>query len=243
MQKTGVDMQIQTFAQYNKKRYGNHLADQTVIVVDVLRATSCIIWACCNGANRVIPVSDAGEGAAIAGRLGGCIMAGERGGVRLPDFDLGNSPREFSKEVVKDKNIIINTTNGTGAIKSTDGAAHVLIGAMLNHDAVAKMAAGLGLDVTIVCAGTEGEFSADDICTAGAIIASLCKYAEIDGQCDLTWAARILYEKWKGGRADISRTKHYKRLIELGFAEDVEFCLQENVTDVVPVYTNGIVHA
>lgn len=238
----GAIMRIETFAQY-KKRYNNHLINKTVIVVDVLRATSCIIWACRNGANKVIPVNDAGEGAAIASRLGGCIMAGEREGIKLPGFDLGNSPREFAPEVVKDKNIIINTTNGTGAIKSAEGASHVLIGAMLNHDAAARRAAQLGLDVIILCAGTDGEFSADDICAAGAIASSLYKYADITECCDLTWAGQVLYEEWRAGRADLSQTFHYSRLLELGFAEDVAFCLQENVTEIVPVYTNGIVHA
>ena len=88
-------MKVKTFSQ-SKKYTGNFLMDRTVIVVDVLRATTCIIWACRNGANRIIPVSDAGEGAAIASRLGDCIMAGERGGIKLPGFDLGNSPLEFS---------------------------------------------------------------------------------------------------------------------------------------------------
>lgn len=159
----GDFMRIKTFAQ-TKKYTGNYLMDRTVIVVDVLRATSSIIWACRNGANRVIPVSDAGEGAAIAARLGDCIMAGERGGVKLPGFDLGNSPLEFDHRIVKDRNVVINTTNGTGAIKAAEGAAHVLIGAMINHTAVARMAAQLDRDVIILCAGTEGEFSADDIC-------------------------------------------------------------------------------
>lgn len=236
-------MRIQTFAQYNKRRFGSHFMGQTVIVVDVLRATSCIIWACRNGANRVIPVSDAGEGSGIAARLGGCIMAGERDGIKLPGFDLGNSPKEFVPNVVKDKNIVINTTNGTGAIKSAEGASNVLIGAMLNHDAVARKAAELGLDVTILCAGTEGEFSADDICAAGAIATSLCKYADVTEECDLTWAAKVLYSEWRDGRADLSKTHHYRRLQELGFDEDVDFCLQENVTAVVPVYVNGFVHA
>ena len=110
-------MHIQTIAQF-KKRSSNFLLDHTVIVVDVLRATSCIIWACQNGANRVIPVNDAGEGAALASRLGDGLMAGERGGIKLPGFDLGNSPLEFTVEAVRDKNVIINTTNGTGAIKA-----------------------------------------------------------------------------------------------------------------------------
>ena len=216
-------MRIKTFAQ-TKKYTGNYLMDRTVIVVDVLRATSSIIWACRNGANRVIPVSDAGEGAAIAARLGDCIMAGERGGVKLPGFDLGNSPLEFDHRIVKDRNVIINTTNGTGAIKAAEGAAHVLIGAMINHTAVARMAAQLDRDVIILCAGTEGEFSADDICAAGAIATSLCKLGQVSAQCDLTLVAKSLYSDWREARADLSKTYHYARLVDLGFEEDVQFC-------------------
>lgn len=237
----GDTMRIKTFAQ-TKKYTGNYLMDRTVIVVDVLRATSCIIWACRNGANRIIPVSDAGEGASIATRLGDCIMAGERGGVKLPGFDLGNSPLEFDQQAVKDRNVIINTTNGTGAIKAADGAAHVLIGAMINHTAVARMAAQLGRDVIILCAGTEGEFSADDICAAGAIATSLCKLGQVSAQCDLTLVAKSLYADWQEGRADLSKTYHYTRLVDLGFEEDVQFCFQEDVTDVVPVYRDGFIH-
>ena len=237
----GDFMRIKTFAQ-TKKYTGNYLMDRTVIVVDVLRATSSIIWACRNGANRVIPVSDAGEGAAIAARLGDCIMAGERGGVKLPGFDLGNSPLEFDHRIVKDRNVIINTTNGTGAIKAAEGAAHVLIGAMINHTAVARMAAQLDRDVIILCAGTEGEFSADDICAAGAIATSLCKLGQVSAQCDLTLVAKSLYSDWREARADLSKTYHYTRLVDLGFEEDVQFCFQEDITDVVPVYRDGFIH-
>ena len=237
----GDFMRIKTFAQ-TKKYTGNYLMDRTVIVVDVLRATSSIIWACRNGANRVIPVSDAGEGASIAARLGDCIMAGERGGVKLPGFDLGNSPLEFDHRAVKDKNVIINTTNGTGAIKAAEGAAHVLIGAMINHTAVARMAAQLDRDVIILCAGTEGEFSADDICAAGAIATSLCKLGQVSAQCDLTLVAKSLYSDWREARADLSKTYHYARLVDLGFEEDVQFCFQEDITDVVPVYRDGFIH-
>ena len=234
-------MRIKTFAQ-TKKYTGNYLMDRTVIVVDVLRATSSIIWACRNGANRVIPVSDAGEGAAIAARLGDCIMAGDRGGVKLPGFDLGNSPLEFDHRIVKDRNVVINTTNGTGAIKAAEGAAHVLIGAMINHTAVARMAAQLDRDVIILCAGTEGEFSADDICAAGAIATSLCKLGQVSAQCDLTLVAKSLYSDWREARADLSKTYHYARLVDLGFEEDVQFCFQEDITDVVPVYRDGFIH-
>ena len=114
---------------------------------------------------------------------------------------------------------------------------------MINHTAVARRAAALERDVVIACAGTEGEFSADDICAAGAIATSLCQEADVTGQCDLTRVARILYRDWREGRADLSKTYHYARLVELGFEEDVRFCLQEDITEVAPLYQNGIIHS
>ena len=85
------------------KMISSHISGSTVIVVDVLRSTSCITMAVKNGAERVIPAVDPGEAASIAGRLGirDCVLAGERGGIKLPDFNLGNSPAEYSAENVQ----------------------------------------------------------------------------------------------------------------------------------------------
>lgn len=92
-----------------------------------------------------------------------CVLAGERGGIRLPGFDVGNSPLDFSHELVSGKNVIFCTTNGTQAICGMSGAANLLIGAMINRTAVARRAVELGQDIVIMCAGTDGRFSADDI--------------------------------------------------------------------------------
>ncbi len=232
-------MKIRTFATYNKLT-GNQIAGQTAIVVDVLRATSSIIWAVRNGADKIIPVSEGGAAAAIASRLGDCLLAGDRGGLRLQGFDFGNSPVEFSKERVRGKTIVMSTTNGTGAIQRVEAAAPVFIGAMINATAVAKRAAAQNRDILIMCAGAEGEFSADDICTAGAIAkAVLFELGDVE-MCDLTRLAILVYEDWKCGKADLSATKHYSELAALGFHEDLEFCFSQDITDVVPEYKNGI---
>ena len=151
-------MKIDVIPVYGKV-LSNHISSCTVIVVDVLRSTSCIITAVGNGATKVVPAIDPGEAAMLASRLGAqdVVLAGEREAVKLPDFDLGNSPYEFTKEAVCDRSVIISTTNGTAAIHGMSAAKEVLIGGMINRTAVAKKAVELGNDIIIVCAGTYGQ--------------------------------------------------------------------------------------
>lgn len=224
------------------KMISSHISGSTVIVVDVLRSTSCITMAVKNGAERVIPAVDPGEAASIAGRLGirDCVLAGERGGIKLPDFNLGNSPAEYSAENVQGKTVVISTSNGTAAIHGSSAAKDVLIGAMINRTAVAKRALALGDDILIVCAGTDGAISADDLIAAGAIADAVCRHAAGPVEAtDITKVCCMLYADWQEGRADLSATFHYARLVRLGFTDDVRFCFTPDVTDVVPVYENG----
>ncbi len=221
----------------------NQLYDTTVIVVDVLRATSSIICALNGGAVKVIPATDAGTAVAIAGRLGGhdCVLGGERGGIMINGFDIGNSPKEYLGRVVRGKTVIISTTNGTGAIHSVRSADTVLLGAMINRMAAAKLAAAQAKDILIVCAGTEGQPSADDLVTAGAIISAMRQFATLSDMSDMAILCERLFEDWQQGTLDLSRTFHYSRLIRLGFGEDVEFCLMPDTTSTVPQYKNGVI--
>ena len=197
-----------------------------------------------NGANRVVPAIDPGEAAMLAGRLGHAdvVLAGERDAVKLPDFDIGNSPSEYSANTVKDRSVIISTTNGTAAIHGMSAAKDVLIGGMINRSAVAKRAVELGNDIIIVCAGTYGQISADDLLAAGSIAEAINRLSPsgIDAS-DITMVCCMLYADWKQGRADLSVTKHCARLISLGFEEDIRYCFSEDITDVVPVYENGVI--
>ena len=122
-------------------------------------------WAVKNGAGKIIPATDAGEAATILSKLDSpdVVLAGEIGGVKHPDFHIGNSPSEFSPEVVANKTIVISTSNGTKVINGAKGAKSVLIGGMINMSAVAKRVAKSNDDVLIICAGTDDEISADDL--------------------------------------------------------------------------------
>lgn len=226
------------------KVLSSHISSSTVIVVDVLRSTSCIITAVGNGANKVVPAIDPGEAAMLAGRLGHqeVVLAGERDAIKLPDFDLGNSPAEFTGKAVQDRSVIISTSNGTAAIQAMSAAKHVLIGGMINRTAVAKRAVELGGDIIIACAGTGGQISADDLLAAGSIAEAIHRMAREPMEAsDITMVCCMLYADWKQGRADLTVTKHCARLIALGFEEDIRYCFSEDITSVVPVYENGII--
>ncbi len=225
-----------------EKQYHN----RTVVVVDVLRATTCMVEALQNGANQVIPARDPGEAMAFAGHLGRkeSLLTGERGGLRMPDFDLGNSPLEFTAQVVKNKAVVISTTNGTAAIHAARNASRLYIGCMRNRTAVARAAANDGQDITLLCAGTEGECSADDMVAAGAILHAILGEAgdEITFN-DFARVCMLTYTAWKKGEADLTVTTHYSRLKDLGFDADLTFCFEEDQTGVVPRYENGSIRA
>ena len=234
-----LSINIKTYGSFVKLPV-NHLAGHTVISIDVLRSSRCIVWGLVNGASKIIPVDDLGSAVSIASRMGDCVLAGERGAVLIPGFDIGNSPAEYTEARVGGKAVVISTTNGTGAICKSESASNVLIGSMLNCTAVAKRAVALGNDVILMCAGTGGEFSADDIYAAGAIASAIQTLTDAE-LCDLTRVSCLVYDRWKEDRTELSKTKHYKRLVSLGLESDINFCLTRDLTDIVPEYKNGVI--
>ncbi len=145
-------MNLDVVFQYQKLS-DSRLIKGTAIVVDLLRASTTIICAIKSGAKQVIPFPDAGDAVAIANRLGGeRVLGGERGGVKIPGFDLGNSPLEYTPAAVANKTVLLSTTNGTGAIQAAAAARRLYIGALINRSAVAQAAARASQDIVIVCA-------------------------------------------------------------------------------------------
>lgn len=144
------------------------------VVIDVLRASTTMITALAHGAARVVPVADVDEARRLAAEAGpAALLGGERGGVRIAGFDLGNSPLEYVASRVAGRTIVITTTNGTAALAAARGAREILIGAIINRAAVGaavRRLAGDGERVHLVCAGTDGCVSAEDVLAAGAIL-------------------------------------------------------------------------
>ena len=143
-------------------------------MIDVLRASTTMITALANGATRVIPAAAVDEARRLAEAIDPPpLLGGERGGVRIAGFDLGNSPLDYTPDRVGGRAVVITTTNGTAALHASLDAAEIMIGAIVNRAAVAETARRLAVSsgkVHLVCAGTDGAVSAEDVLAAGAIL-------------------------------------------------------------------------
>lgn len=223
----------------------NHavIASSTVIVIDVLRCTSAIVAALSNGAQKVVPVLEPNEAISLAQAIGvnDCILGGERGCNKLPGFDVGNSPFEYNAATVAGKTVIISTSNGTNAICGMRDGARVFLGAMSNRTAAARAAASTMNDILIVCSGTDGCVSADDYCAAGSIIDAILRFAPSAQLSDIALICHNLYSSLKNGSFDLMNTRHCRRLHDLGYNKDIEYCLTEDSETAVPEYANGII--
>lgn len=197
----------------------------TAVVVDVLRATSTIVQALDSGYERVLCCAEIEEARAVRNEVGDAVLAGERLAVAVPGFDLGNSPRDFLAP--RAATLVLSTTNGTRAIVTAAGSCDsVLVGSLLNLEAVAAAARAGGEDVAVVCAGLEGRFTLDDAYCAGRI-AELLAGERSDGAEAAVRIARSFASTLEGLRA--SENPFHE---ELG--EDVEWCARENVLAVAP---------
>lgn len=225
-----------------EKLYG-----KTVVVMHVLRSVTSMIWAAKNGAQRIIPVQDAGAAVDMYGRLSipDCILAGEQAGEPISGFALSNSPEEYTSERVGGKAIIISTSNGTAAFRSTSTAKNVILGAMINRTAVAKRILELGDDTLILCVGAGGEPAAEDLVGAGAVINSLMKLAKESNievtRTDISFICMMLYKDWKTHTLSLSGATAVKALLGRGCNRDLDFCFSADLTDAVPMYHDGIV--
>ncbi|MFQ5571764.1 MAG: 2-phosphosulfolactate phosphatase [Rhodothermales bacterium] len=216
--------------------------DRAVVVVDVLRSSASILAALKNGARDVVPVSDAAEAGKIASNLdqSGYLLGGERGGERIEGYHLGNSPLEYMEEQVKGRTIILNTTNGTGAITRARAARHLLIGSFLNARRVVDFVKKADSDVTIVCAGTGNRASLEDILCAGLLLYRLWNGEEPESVSDTAYLA---FTQYRNDREDLNAALrhclHAQWLIEHGYAADVAYCMQIDTTPLLPYYTEN----
>jgi 2-phosphosulfolactate phosphatase len=210
------------------------LRGHAVVVIDALRATSTIVTALMAGAREVVPAATAEDAVGIANRLGSgrTLLCGERGGLKVNGFHLGNSPLEYTPEAVAGKTLVMTTTNGTQALITSRYASYILCGALLNASAVAQRLLALDTpDVTLICAGTEGQFSFEDCLTAGAVVSAL---QSLDFRSmnlrDSARAAAILFESERHDLLGALRcSDHGTRLIDLGFDDDLSFCARLDI--------------
>ncbi len=217
-------------------------AGRTAVVIDVLRASSSIAAALHNGARTIIPLDGADEviTRAKAYERREVLLAGERKMLAVPGFDVGNSPHEYTREVVEGRIVLMTTTNGTSALMAVQGARETIVMAHVNFTAaVSELESALreGIDITIICAGRERQFSLEDAACAGRVVRHLMD--TLDG-VELNDAARaaMLTERAYGGdlRALFADSVHGRALAEAGFERDLEICATTDAFPVVPIY-------
>ncbi len=222
------------------------LSDDTVIVVDVLRATTTIISALANGATQVLPQPSVDAARRVfAGMDGTSLLGGERKGRIVDGFTNGNSPVEYSTEVASGKTLILATTNGTVAMEHCRQAKQVLIGAMVNLQAVAE-AVLHEPSITIMCSGTDGVITSEDIIFAGAMIDRIRSIREAAGiePGKLTDTAQIATHHWRQVQFQIASGKPLAdffrdarggiNLVRIGLDHDIVFASQIDSLPHVP---------
>lgn len=211
------------------------------IVIDQLRASSTITAALAAGAESVRPVVSVEDARAAATRAPGSLLGGERGGVRIEGFDLGNSPAEYTPDQVRGRCLVFTTTNGTAALAHAAGARRVLIGCLANRDAVVRAAAAGPAPVHLLCAGTHGLISLEDVLAAGAIAEGLLDVGLALPDDD---SALIAVELWRRARsagaggilAALRSSLGGRNVVALGLEDDLRWCARLSVLDVVPEF-------
>lgn len=216
---------------------------RTVVVIDVLRACSTIATALKHGARAIVPVLDMAQASRIAANLDPNIyrLGGERGGEKIEGYHLGNSPLEYTRKQVEGRDVILNTTNGTKALMRARDARHLVAGSLLNAGRVVDFIKQTGTDVTIVCAGRHDRIALEDTVCAGLMLDRL--WSDTEEPTFVSDAANTAYTLYKHDRPHVSkrlrRGNSVQLLIDMGYAQDVEYCFQVDALPVLPYYRDN----
>src|SRR5262245_12215255 len=212
------------------------LVGGVAVVIDVLRATTTMVHALGAGAVCVRPCADLDEARALAGSLpaGKALLGGERGGVALSDFDLGNSPREYTPARCKNLTVVLTTTNGTKALARAAEAERVLVAAFVNFSAVCEQLRQDKRPLHIVCAGTDGKVTMEDTLLAGAFVDFLSEEMEVrlDDSARLAWDCFENHGRMLAAALELSHGG--QTLKALGMGDDIRLAAEIDKFALVP---------
>ncbi|HEY6565726.1 MAG TPA: 2-phosphosulfolactate phosphatase [Pirellulaceae bacterium] len=219
------------------------LQGKSVIVVDVLRATTTIIAAFEAGASSIYPHVEADEARRFADSLSPRpLLGGERGGRLIAGFDLANSPADYTSERVQGKEIVYTTSNGTRAMDTARLAQHLFLGAFTNRTAVGQAVIDFE-EVHVVCAGTDGYVTEEDALLAGALVDD---WERAVNGFDADDAARLCQAAWRligddEPSADslhqiLRRSRGGRNLLAIDCGDDIHYAARLNISDVVPAW-------
>jgi 2-phosphosulfolactate phosphatase len=242
------------------------LSGSVAVIIDILRASSTIATALQNGARRMFPCGTPEEAFELRRQFSdsrppapdALVLGGEREGIRISGFDLGNSPAEYGVEVVSGRSLAFTTTNGTRALLAAEAAAEIVIGSFLNITALSQRLVTRGRPIHLICAGTNGHITGEDVLFAGAIVATLSGDGQPRGdgrqrdavQATLGDSARIAQGYWnsvaqgESSRDELSRRVNQalslshggRNLATLGYDADITLCSAIDAVKVVPQF-------
>ena len=207
------------------------------MVIDILRATTVMIVALSNGALHILPAATLEDARSILRNNPGALLCGERDGMRIEGFDLGNSPLEYTPERVSGKTVVLTTSNGTKTIHACSRAHALFIGAFVNLDALVSRV-GHFEELVIACSGTNGRFSMDDAMCAGYIIQGIQEQTKVSTD-DLGNMLLKMVQPRTDLKTALKDCFHVNYLMSKGFAADLDVCLQFDTYPVVPVVEQG----
>jgi 2-phosphosulfolactate phosphatase len=215
---------------------------RVVLVIDVLRASTTVAVALAHGAKAVIPFESSDDVINRAKQFerSDVLLAGERKMHAIPGFDLGNSPLEYTPDVVEGKTVLLTTTNGTVALVGIQGARDVVVASYVNYSAVSAMirAAARGAsDVAIVCAGRDRQFALEDAACAGRYARAVTRRLANVRLNDAAQACCLIDKRYGDGLDRLFEdSEHGRALAEAGFTADLAVCAAVDAHPVIPIY-------
>lgn len=219
------------------------LEGSTAVVIDVLRASSTLIQAISAGAGPILIVGTPEEAFSIRNSDPDVVLCGERNGVIIPGFDLGNSPIEYTPEKISGKTLVFASTNGSLTLLSCSKADEVLIGGFVNLDALIDELVHAE-KIALVCSGKLGRYCIEDVVCAGMIIDKLMAQGKnIILESDSAWTAHWLFERYLTNPEEmLEKAEHADYLArELSLVEDVAFCTKISSHNIVPRFKNRVI--
>ncbi len=220
------------------------LRGKSAVIIDILRASSSIVTAIQHGAKKIIPVADMSDAGKIARTMdqNDFMLCGEKDGIKIEGYHLGNSPLEYTEEVVANKTLIFNTTNGTKAIKKASLANRIYIGSFLNQQSILNALKEHDDEIVLICSGWRGRLALEDTMFAGSLLHKLCDGNLPDSTKDGAKVAFGLFEKFGDSLEEtIGKSDHAYRLRNLAPKEDIPFCCNVDAFDVLPGMKDGII--
>jgi 2-phosphosulfolactate phosphatase len=230
-----------------------YLKGKLAVIIDVLRACTTISYALQNGAKSAVPAQEVEEATRLLASLdrGSTLLCGERNGLKIKGFDLGNSPLEYTESVVSDKTLIMASTNGTPAMARASAARAQVLCSFVNIGVVAeaigasKRGKGAKSDIAVICSGRNGKMALEDAVCGGMLVTLLHEAGLVDlvdGANDAAVAARDLYLRHSESLEKMIRGCTHGRYLEsIGFGPDLKVCSKVDSVFILPAVRDGVI--